>query len=259
MHDSPLPLARRDQIAHRISRGQPVVSGNLAAEFGVSEDAIRRDLRALAQQGLCRRVYGGALPLSPASSPLVVRRGEDRKQKHALAEVAAGLIRPGMTLFLDTGSTVAELAALLPARPGLRVVTNSLPAAAALMHRTDLTLVMIGGGVDPVTGGCTDSAALSRLGLYRFDLSFFGACALSLTEGLAGFDLADVDFKRLLLERSAATALMMTNAKLETAAPHAIAGLAAVDDYILAADAPAAITAALRAAGARVHLAPTGA
>ena len=63
-----LPLARRDLIAARLAEGQSVASVQLAAEFGVSEDAIRRDLRALAADGLCRRVYGGALPL--ATRPL---------------------------------------------------------------------------------------------------------------------------------------------------------------------------------------------
>ncbi|PTX49588.1 DeoR family transcriptional regulator [Gemmobacter caeni] len=255
MHDSTLPLARRDLIAHRLDAGQSVHSGALATEFGVSEDAIRRDLRALAQQGLCRRVYGGALPLSPASGPVAARQAEAPAQKQALAQVACGLIQPGMTLFLDTGSTVAHLAAHLPVLPDLRVITNSLPAAAVLMQRNDLSLVLIGGGVDPSTGGCTDARAQAALALYRFDLCFLGACALSQKQGLAGFDLADVDFKRQLIDRSAETALMMTTAKLETTAPYAIAGLDAVADYILAADAPAPVADALRAAGARVHLA----
>ncbi|HEX8786620.1 MAG TPA: DeoR family transcriptional regulator, partial [Telluria sp.] len=56
MHD--LPIARRDLIAQRLAAGQPAIAATLALEFGVSEDAIRRDLRALAAEGRCRRVYG---------------------------------------------------------------------------------------------------------------------------------------------------------------------------------------------------------
>jgi len=58
-----LPIARRDIILSRLDEGQPVTAAALALEFDVSEDAIRRDLRALAAEGRCRRVYGGALPL----------------------------------------------------------------------------------------------------------------------------------------------------------------------------------------------------
>ena len=71
MHDlAQIPLGRRRQIAERLVRGEAVGATSLALEFGVSEDAIRRDLRALAAEGVCQRVYGGALPLSPTSSPI---------------------------------------------------------------------------------------------------------------------------------------------------------------------------------------------
>ena len=87
VHDLP-PRARRDAIAGRLDRGAAVAAGDLAREFGVSEDAIRRDLRALAAAGRCRRVYGGALPLSPAGAPFAVREAEAAPRKAALADVA---------------------------------------------------------------------------------------------------------------------------------------------------------------------------
>lgn len=46
-----LPLSRRDAIEARLASGQQVFANTLADEFGVSEDAIRRDLRALAAEG----------------------------------------------------------------------------------------------------------------------------------------------------------------------------------------------------------------
>ena len=55
-----LPLERRAVIAQRLADGQTVSAALLAAEFAVSEDAVRRDLRALAAEGLCQRIYGSA-------------------------------------------------------------------------------------------------------------------------------------------------------------------------------------------------------
>jgi DeoR/GlpR family transcriptional regulator of sugar metabolism len=130
MHGSAiLPPDRRQQIAYRLARGRAVVAAALAQEFGVSEDAIRRDLRVLAQEGLCQRVYGGALPLSPASTPIEVRSGEDAARKRALARAALGLIAKGQTIFLDTGSTPLQLAGLLPRDSGLRVVLHSVASS----------------------------------------------------------------------------------------------------------------------------------
>ena len=99
------PLARRDIILSRLTQGQSVVATALALEFDVSEDAIRRDLRALAAEGRCRRVYGGALPLAKAAAPMWARMEEGRDRKHALGRKAAALIRPGQLVFLDSGST----------------------------------------------------------------------------------------------------------------------------------------------------------
>ncbi|MCE6969916.1 DeoR/GlpR family DNA-binding transcription regulator [Cereibacter sphaeroides] len=250
MHDSPdLPVERRRRIADRLATGQAVVAATLAQEFGVSEDSIRRDLRGLAQDGICRRVYGGALPVSPAAAPMAVRAGEDRERKRALARAALDLLRPGQTIFLDTGSTNLQLAALLPEGLGLRVVTNSIPAAAVLTARRDLSLVVIGGGVNPQVGGCVDARASAELSGCRFDLCFLGACAMSPEHGLAGFELDDVEFKRRLVAVSAATVLMMTTAKLATSAPFAIARVADLTHVVLEHDAPAGVVEALRSAG----------
>lgn len=255
MHDSSLPpSARRAAIAARLSHGRPVSAPALALEFGLSEDAIRRDLRALADQGLCRRVYGGALPLSPAVAPLSARQGQGAAAKAALARAALPLIRPGMVLFLDTGSTVQALAGLLPRDAGLQVVTNAIATAALLAPRTDLVLHVIGGRADPATGGCSTSRTVEEIGRFRFDLCFPGACALS-DDGLSGFDLTDVDCKRAALAASRAAALMLTSDKIGTFAPHVIAPLAAIDHYILDPATRADLTARLRAAGATVTFA----
>jgi DeoR/GlpR family transcriptional regulator of sugar metabolism len=78
-----IPSGRRDTILARLSAGQPVRSGALAEEFGISEDAIRRDLRSLAAEGLCRRVYGGALPVVEGAKAMAERVGEDVHRKQS--------------------------------------------------------------------------------------------------------------------------------------------------------------------------------
>src|SRR6202035_4257256 len=94
MHHS-LPLARRNRIAERLAQGQTVVASSLAAEFGTSEDVIRRDLRTLASEGLCRRVYGGALPMPSLVRPMSERVPEGLLGRRAVARRAAKLIRLG--------------------------------------------------------------------------------------------------------------------------------------------------------------------
>jgi DeoR/GlpR family transcriptional regulator of sugar metabolism len=200
-------------------------------------------------------VYGGALPLSPASSSIKVRSDESVDRKRALAREAAGLIGGGQTLFLDTGSTNLQLAAELPEVQALTVITNSMPVAAALTSRRDIMLVVIGGSVSSEVGGCIGARSIAELRRFRIDLCFLGACAISVEHGLAGFDMADVDFKRSLLDVSETAALMVTNAKLETAAPFCIGSLSDVAHLVVEYDAPPPIVSALRATGAAIRIA----
>ena len=256
MHDLvSLPLGRRRTIADRLLRGESVVANALASEFDVSEDAIRRDLRALAQDGVCKRVYGGALPLSPASTPMESRAVEDIPRKRALAKAALDLIGKGQTVFLDTGSTNLQLAGLLPADRQLIVVTNSIPIAAALANRTDLSLFVIGGSLNVQVGGCVDARSIQEMRRFHIDICFLGACAMSSAAGLAGFHLADVDFKIALLEASATKALMLTSAKVETTAPFNIGRVNDIDYAVLEHDVPGAFVSKLRAAGLNVIVA----
>lgn len=64
--DAALRLQRQQLILDRLAQDGQILAARLAKEIQTSEDTIRRDLRDLAAAGLCKRVYGGALRLSPA-------------------------------------------------------------------------------------------------------------------------------------------------------------------------------------------------
>src|ERR1700728_2992987 len=100
-----LAAERQQQILERLGRDGRVLATSLAEIFSTSEDTIRRDLRDLAGRGLCRRVYGGALPVSPASRSAQLRAGEAPDRKAALGQALAGLVAPGSLVFVDSGST----------------------------------------------------------------------------------------------------------------------------------------------------------
>jgi DeoR/GlpR family transcriptional regulator of sugar metabolism len=182
------PLARRDVILGRLAQGQSVAAVALALEFEVSEDAIRRDLRALASEGRCRRVYGGALPLSKATAPMAARMEEARDRKQALARRAVSVVKPGQFVFLDSGSTNLALVSCLPEDFELTVATNSIDIAAAALRRADLRLIMVGGAVNNGVGGCVDAPATLSLMQMNIDLGVLGACALSSETGVAAYD-----------------------------------------------------------------------
>ena len=244
-----LPGERQEAILDRLARSGRVLATELAREFKTSEDTIRRDLRDMATAGLCRRVYGGALPLSPASGTLAARQAEAPERKAALGQAAAALVKRDQTLFIDAGSTNGAIARALPAGLGLTVVTNAPAIAEDVIDKPGVELVLIGGRVDPRSGAAVGARALRDAREIRVDLAFLGACAVDAEAGVAAFGADEAEFKRLVAEQAAAVAVAATTEKLGAAAPFFVMALTALTRLVVEADAPEAVLAPLRAMG----------
>src|SRR5690606_21189897 len=128
-----LAAERRDFLVAKLARDGKLVAKELAAELGISEDSVRRDLRELAAAGLSQRVYGGALPVSPAIGDYAARTSIATDEKARIGAVAAKLVRPGSTVILDGGTTALAVAKHLPRDLSATVVTHSPTVASALI------------------------------------------------------------------------------------------------------------------------------
>jgi DeoR/GlpR family transcriptional regulator of sugar metabolism len=252
--DPALPRERQERILERLRRHGRVIAADLAVEFRVSEDSIRRDLRELAARSLCKRVYGGAL-LATTAPPLAERRREDVERKRALAAVAATLVGPRQILFLDAGSTNSAIASALPEGQDLTVVTNAPDVALALIGRSGFEVLTIGGRIDPKIGGAIGSMALRQIQGIRADLCFPGVCSADAETGLWTFDPEEVVLKRAMIEASGETVVVATREKLITAATHHTAPANSIAHLVVERSTDAEILDAWRAAGTSVHVA----
>jgi DeoR/GlpR family transcriptional regulator of sugar metabolism len=245
---------RKNEIESRLLRGLPVNATALAKEFLVSEDAIRRDLRALAAEGKCKRVYGGGLPISPDGVPLEHRLLSASKEKRALALAALTLVSEVSTVFLDSGSTNLALAREMPLDRSLTVATNSISIANALLERKNFKVIVLGGEIDRETGAAIGLSAIREAERLSFDLCFLGACAVSVSLGIGAFYMADAEFKRTVIARSDRTAALVTMDKVETRAPFQVAALAVLDHIVLESDTSEETVSTISNAGPKVIL-----
>lgn len=254
MH-GPEAQIRRNEIENRLQRGLPVNATALAEEFLVSEDAVRRDLRALAAKGKCKRVYGGALPISPEGVPIEYRLLNDPQEKRALSLAALSLLAETSTVFLDSGSTNLALAREIPFDLSLTVVTNSISIASTLLKQKNLKVIILGGEIDRDVGAAIGPSTIREAERFSFDLCFLGACAASVSLGIGAFQLADAEFKRTLIERSERVAALITMDKVETRAPFQVTALATLDHIVLEHDTSEEIVSTFSNAGPKVILA----
>src|SRR5437660_10380781 len=120
-----LVAERRELLLARLHTDGKLIAKDLARDFGVSEDSVRRDLRDLAAAGLCQRVYGGAVPVSPALADYAARTAVEPDSKARVARRAAALIRSGDRVILDGGTTTLAVVAALPRKLSATAITHS--------------------------------------------------------------------------------------------------------------------------------------
>src|SRR5438093_220922 len=142
-----LAVERRRVIAEAL-RSRGVVSVvEMAEQLGTTEITVRRDLRAMAKDGLVMRARGGAiLPAPIGHDPSYSEKARQAAtEKASIARAAVEMIRPGDSILLGPGTTTQALAKLLVDFPELTVVTNSLLVAQALMRPSRGEVILTGG------------------------------------------------------------------------------------------------------------------
>lgn len=241
---------RQSVIRKRLADEGRVIAADLAQEFSISEDTIRRDLREMAAAGLLKRVYGGALPATAADDNTVLKRlSEKPERKDALAKAAAGCFRPDMTLFIDAGSTNLAIAQAIPPGLPLTVITNAPMIAAILLDRPDIDVVMIGGRLDRKSGAALGAKAMEDAANFRPDLCVLGSCGLDIDNGVTASFYEEAEFKRFIALKSRRVMAAVTNEKLGVPAPFAVIPLASCGPVIVEHDADPAAVAALAGSG----------
>ena len=105
---------RRNRIVAFINERSSITFAELKKEFpNVSDMTLRTDLRALDEEKKIIRIHGGAKAVTTVlgnDDKLVLREVRNVTEKEQLVAKALKLIRPGTTVFLDSGSTTTMLA-----------------------------------------------------------------------------------------------------------------------------------------------------
>ncbi|OCP36878.1 DeoR/GlpR family DNA-binding transcription regulator [Ensifer sp. LC163] len=217
-----LTTQRRALISARLSRDGEIIAKRLAGELELSEDTIRRDLREMAAEGLLQRVHGGALPLVPPLPDFAARQEIAGDVKRRLGRKAAGLVIPGQTIFLDGGTSNAEIARALPREMRLTIVTHS-PTIAAELERHEADVILIGGRLYKHSMVATGSAAVAAIAGIRVDIFFLGVTAIHPVHGFSTGDYEEAAVKRAILGQAADTFVVATAEKFGATSPHHVA------------------------------------
>jgi DeoR/GlpR family transcriptional regulator of sugar metabolism len=223
---------RRDLLLARLRTDGKLIARDLALELGVSEDSIRRDLRDLASAGLCQRVYGGAMPASPALADYTARAGVEPDSKRSVANRAVELIRPGHRVILDGGTTTLAVARALPPTLQATVITHSPTIAAALVAHPTVEILLLGGRIYKHSAVACGAATVEAASGITADLFLLGVTGVHADHGLTTGDPEEAAMKRALAARAAETYVLASAEKLGAVSAYKVLDVAEVSGIV---------------------------
>ena len=259
MHDpTPKPgmIARHEGILSVLRRRGFVSIAGLAKSFRVSEQTVRRDLKALAHQGLVTRYHGGAgLPAGPSDRSYEIRKVRFAAEKKRIARAVAAQIPEDATVFIDIGTTMEAIAEALLDHHSLTVITNHLSVAMILSRHPKFQILLAGGILRHNDHSTTGEAARVFLERFRVGYGIFGIGAINTDGELLDYNYRDIDVSSMAMRISRRKFIAVDHSKFEADAVVHVGSVADVDAIFTDRPPPADVEAIIRHHGVTIHVA----
>jgi DeoR/GlpR family transcriptional regulator of sugar metabolism len=199
-----LAQERRQHIFKAIEASGVASVRDLAQRFDVSMITIMRDLQELEQEGLIRRVHGGAISVRGASyePPFSARESQLSPEKQRIALKAVELVADGDSIILDVGTTTLEIARALKGKRNLTVLVTNLRAALELASQPAIQVIVIGGKLRSSELSMIGHLAEQTLRTFQVDKAFIGVGGVTVSHGLTEFNFDEAGTKRTMIERA---------------------------------------------------------
>ena len=259
MHDPSAKLGmgtRHEGILSVLRRRGFVSIGGLAKSFRVSEQTVRRDLKALEHQGLVTRYHGGAgLPAGPSERSYENRKIRFAAEKKRIAKAVAARIPEDATVFIDIGTTMEAIAEALLDHQSLTVITNLLSVAIILSRHPKFQILLAGGILRHNDHATTGEAARVFLERFRVGYGIFSVGAINADGELLDYDYRDIDVSAMAMRISRRKFIAMDHSKFEADAVVHAGSVADIDAIFTDRLPPANVEAVIRHHGVTIHVA----
>lgn len=225
--------ARQAEILRTLEASGSCTVASLVDRLAVSDETVRRDLKAMAERGLVARVHGGVtLPDLFGEPAFRSRMQRNAAEKQAIARLAAAQVRDGDSLMMDTGSTTAYVARALADHKDLLLVTNCTEIARTVARRGRNRVFLACGELRGDDGAIFGASALAYVERFKVRTAILSIGAIHLDDGFMDFHPEEAEFSQALMRRAGRTIVVADHSKLDRQAPVKVCDLEAVDMLI---------------------------
>ncbi len=224
-----LKKERQAYILHQVNLHNKVLSSSLSEEINVSEDTIRRDLQELSDEGKIIKVHGGALSQSFNHVNYPSNKIYGYTQKKIIAQKVVSLIKDGMFILTTGGTTIIELARILPPQLKATFISGSIPAVLEYMHHPNIEVILIGDKLSKSSKITVGGDAIAKIKQLKADLCIMGINSIDTQHGITDNDWDVVQIKKAMIESSQRTVCLTIAEKINSVQPIQVCQLNAID------------------------------
>ncbi len=205
---------RQQKILEYLEHHGRATVEELVKSLYASAPTIRRDLTAMEQKGLLRKVYGGALPLQAANReiPLTLREQSQRSAKDRIAEKAAAHVRDGMVILMDGSSTVNRMVKYLSGFKDLIIITSGAKTAVDLAQ-LNVTAFSTGGRLLNHSLAYVGHEAEDFARRINADILFFSCHGLNHEGQLTDLSIEETHLRQVMLKQAKKKILLCDRSK----------------------------------------------
>ncbi|GJM29627.1 MAG: DeoR family transcriptional regulator [Cyclobacteriaceae bacterium] len=213
---------RQQGILEKLKEGSKVATHQLAEEFVVSVDTIRRDLNEMAQKGLLSKIHGGAVSSIQKLYFYNDNVVKNQREKNVIAKKAVTLLKDGMSVVISDGTTNLAFARSIPKHLKATVFTYCLPIAMELTEHPEIEIIFLGGKIEKKSMVAIGLDVLDKFSRTHADICFLGTGSIGHKEGITEGSYEVSLIKKAIVAASERVISLTTSDKLGLRQPFSI-------------------------------------
>ncbi len=181
-----LAIERKNLILERLEKEKKVVVSQLASEFSVSEETIRRDLEKLEKEGFAIKSYGGAIlnENNDKDMPFQLRQRSNMEGKKKIARLISEYIKDGDHIFIDPSSTGVSVIKACENKKHLTIITNSVEVLLELSDNDEWQVISTGGALVSNYLALVGPKCISSINSFHADKLIISCKGLDIDRGI---------------------------------------------------------------------------
>ncbi|HIX14582.1 MAG TPA: DeoR/GlpR family DNA-binding transcription regulator [Candidatus Hungatella pullicola] len=205
----------------------------LSGHFDISMNTVRSDVAQLVKKGTIRKIYGGVCSNQKNGLiPFDERKTKNALFKETIGRVAAGLVKDGDIIYIDSGTTTMYMIDYMESLRGVTILTHSLNVIMRAIPCPNLNVICLPGTLERATNSVISLDSVRILEQYNIGKAFMASSGVTVNGTITNSSPLEFEIKKAAIHSSSKSYLVMDSTKFGKSALMSYAHLKDMDKVI---------------------------